>query len=228
MNAHGRAITASLMATIWTVNLADASADTESLSSDAAEQQFKDCGYEVVPSGRVSNHPATLLPRFTPIEQPDSVSLFVVRDAGEAMREDGRSLTVIVFPTIEGAEHTFQEGARLTRITDQVGRFASQHGIATGPPFPPVDTNTGPPLFLGHGPSVWRRNVAINQLTTPPVTAVRETAAELEQRGLEVDAASEAEFSAAAQRAMEKTKPRSKELSRSPVDRDFVRCLDSR
>ena len=227
MNAHRMAVTATLVATICTVKFADASQGGESLSPDAAEQQFKACGYDVIPSGRVSNYPATLLPRFTPIERADTVTLLVVRDAGETTREDGRSLTAIVFPTIAEAEYTFQEGARLTRVTDQAERFASAHGVFTGPPMLPVDINVGPPLFLGHGPSVWRRNVALTQLTTPPITGVRETAAELEQRGLDAGSANEAEFSAAVQRALEKTKPRSKDLSQSPVDRDFVRCLDS-
>jgi hypothetical protein len=227
MNAHRLAVTATLVTTICTARFAEASQGGESLSPNAAEHQFKACGYEVIPSGQVSNYPATLLPRFTPIERPDTVTLLVVRDAGETTRDDGRSLTTLVFPTIAEAEHTFQEGARLTRVTDQAERFASEHGVASGPPVAPVDTNVGPPLFLGHGPTVWRRNVAMTQLTAPPVSAVRATADELEQRGLEAGSASEAEFSAAVQRALEKTKPRSTERMRSPVDRDFIRCLDS-
>jgi hypothetical protein len=228
MNAHRLAATATLVATISAAGLADAShasQESENLTPEAAERQFTACGYEVIPSGRVSDHPATLLPRFTPIEHPDTAALFVVRDAGETTREDGRSLTAVVFPTLAEAEHVFQDGARLMRVADQVQRLESGHGVDTGPPPLPVDTDLGPPLFLGHGLTVWRRNVALTQLITPPVTAVRATADELERRGLDAASASRSEFTGAAQRALAATKPRSAESTRSPVDRDFVRCL---
>jgi hypothetical protein len=118
---------------------------------------------------------------------------------------------------------------RLVALADRVQALAGEPNSGGDRlPGPVLNVDHGPPLLLGHGLSVWRGNVAMAQLTTPPVALVREVAAELDSHGLDATQASAREYDAAA--ALAKVKPRLLEdPSRSPygVDRDFVGCLES-
>jgi hypothetical protein len=202
------------------------------LSPPRAEERFERCGYEVAAPSRLSDHPPTLVPRFTPVEPADDVVVFVVRDAGEVHREDGRSLAVLIFPNAARATAAFEEGVRLVALADRVQALAAEPNSGVDRlPGPVLNVDHGPPLLLGHGLSVWRGNVAMAQLATPPMALIREVAAELDSHGLDATQASARQYDAAAEAALAKVKPRllEEDPSRSPygVDRDFVGCLES-
>jgi hypothetical protein len=204
-----------------------AAADTSDLTPARAGERFQHCGYEASSPTALNDSPRTLLPRFTPIDPIDGVTVFVVRDAGDSAREDGRSLAVLVFPTGDRARAAFDQGKRLAMVAESIESASPLDDLSSVTSR--FNEDHGPPLFFGHGPSVWRRNLAMAQLATPPVTLVQEAAAELDRRGLGAKA-TPADYDAAVKTALARTKPRQKDDPRGAkyaIDRDFVGCLDA-
>jgi hypothetical protein len=201
--------------------------ETAEMDPQRVAAQFQRCGYETSPPAPLSSYPPTLLPRFTPIEPAEDVTVLVVRDRGETTREDGRSLAVLVFPDAARATAAFDEGARLVRVAVR-SQAAIEAPDGLAPVVPKLDTEHGPPVFLGYGASVWRGNVAMAQLSTGSVTLVRKTTAALEARGLDPENAGAADYEAAAKEALATTKPRVRDTLRgagAAIDHDFVDCL---
>ena len=125
-----RTLLATLLAPVlWSPALAAPDVEPAELAPQRAEEQFEHCGYGVSAAAALSDHPVTLLPRFTPVEPAEDVAVFVVRDPGETGREDGRSLTVLVFPDAARAMAAFDAGVRLATLADRLQGVSP----ATGP-----------------------------------------------------------------------------------------------
>jgi hypothetical protein len=195
-----------------------------------AQERFNQCGFDASNPITLDAAPLTLPARFTPIEPHEQVAFFVVRDTGETNREDGRALTVLVFQDQDQAKAAFDRGAKLATVA--AGLQGAAVAVAPdGPENPPalkLSPDHGPPLFFGHGLSVWRENLALAQLATPPVKLLQETATELEQRNVALRPGP-ADYEAALQAASTRTKSRRHDDPRRAlyeVDRDFVACVD--
>jgi hypothetical protein len=208
---------------------ATATADAPTWPPLEVQERFVHCGYEASVPGALGAIPPTLLPRLTPIAPDDDVAVLVVRDPGEGLREDGRSVSVLVFPDQAHAAETFAQGTRLAAVADRL-QAAARDPDAEAPTVGLADPDRGPPLLLGHGRSVWRGNVALAQLLTPPATLLPAVAAELERRGADAGPPTPADYAAALQAALAQLRPRRHVDPLAPlsaVDQDFVACLDS-
>ena len=159
------------------------------------------------------------------------MAIFVVRDPGETNREDGRAVTVLVFRDQDQAQAAFDRGAKLATVAAGL-ESAAMAAAPDGPLAPPaldLSPDHGPPLFFGHGLSVWRGNLALAQLATPPVSLLQETATELEQRNVGTRPGP-TDYEAALRAAAARTKSRRHDdPRRAPyeVDQDFVACVDA-
>jgi hypothetical protein len=84
--------------------------------------------------------------------------------------------------------------------------------------------------LLGHGRSVWRSNIALVQLLTPPVTLLPAVAAALDQRPADAGPPTPADYATALQAALTQLRPRrhvDPTVPPSAVDPDLVGCLET-
>ena len=96
------------------------------------QERFVHCGYEASVPGVLDSIPPTLLPRLIPIAPDDDVAVLVVRDPGEGLREDRRSVSVMVFPDQAHAAGPLRRGHTLPR-----SRLVFKRRPATRIPWPP-------------------------------------------------------------------------------------------
>lgn len=224
-------IAALLLPLLWIPQPTTAEAAPIELAPPRAAERFDRCSFEASTPTALSAAPLTLTPRFTPIDPHDQVADFVVRDSGETDREDGRSLVVLVFRDQGQATAAFDRGAKLATVAAGLQGMTltiGPDGAATLPALK-LSPDHGPPLLFGYGLSVWRGNIALAQLTTPPVGLLQETAAELERRGV-ASRPDPTDYETALRAAAVRTKPRRHDdPRRAPyeVDQDFVNCLEA-
>jgi hypothetical protein len=223
-------IAALLVLVLGLAQLTTASAAVTTLAPPQAQERFTQCGFDASTPTALDAAPLTLPARFTPLEPHEQVAIFVVRDIGETTREDGRALTVLVFQDQDQAQAAFARGAKLATVAaglqDAAGAVASDGPAA--PPALKLSPDHGPPLLFGHGLSVWRGNLALAQLATPPVRLLQETATALEQRNVALRPGP-ADYEAALRVAAARTKSRRHDDPRGApyeVDQDFVACVD--
>jgi hypothetical protein len=213
-----------LPATAWGQNQAD-------LSPDLVHERFAKCGYDVTPPVLLGQQSLGTSVRIAPLGPGDELHFLAVRDPQDRERDDGRSLAILRFRDSQRAGQVFQESVDAVVLADRMEASAQPGGPgAVGPaPSTQFTTDRGPPLLLGHGLSVWRQNVAMVQLGTPPSTLMTEIRAELGRRGVDPAQATSQEYEAATEAALSRMRPRAREsLRRAPygVDRDFVACLE--